>query len=108
MNIQLNVQLKTLDGEPLKKDAEGEACWDVRSIIIQSLLSTHADYTPTGEQKLSDYRLANSVKDAVLDLDLKSEEVVHIKECVCRMFNTLVYGQMCDLLEKVEEPASLA
>ena len=94
--IQLDVVLKDLSGAAVK---DGEKEVTLASVICAACINVLRgdDEMPSGE-KLALYRIAQAaVKGGEQEITL--EHRVLIKDRVRRMYSTLIYGQVHDLLE---------
>lgn len=108
MIIDLSVLLRDLDNKPLDRKLEDGkvTAWDIGGVFIHALTSSTST---TEKDKLDDYNLALKIKDADIvkdssgigrnKINLTIDEITHIKSCIGKVFNNLVYGQVYHILE---------
>lgn len=95
MHIDVDIELKTLDGGPVV-DASGPVT--VRSVAVNALLANYPDEHPTGEEKLRRYQIARAVH-AGGKVELRVEDVALIKLLVGKAYSPLVVGPVFEALE---------
>jgi hypothetical protein len=113
MKINLKQNLLEADGtyaklEKSEINKEGMRVKSKEDLTLKKILGRAALTTIEGltkeDDKSKDFELFLKInsKDEV---DLKSEEITHLKEKIKRMFNIIIVGQVCDyLLEGKENP----
>jgi len=100
MKIQLNQELKDLKGNVLEEGEKKEAI-TLKSICVNALLSPLGEKKgeePDGTEKMRRFCLAEKIEKAN-EIDLKSEDIVKIKNIVGQGFNTIIVGQVFKMLE---------
>ena len=95
MKVNFEKVLTTMDGEPLK---DGQEKLTLKSVCVNALLATISGDTPSGEEKLTRYLLANQIYTDN-EIELNSEDVSKIKKMVGMSFPTIVVGQAFQMLE---------
>ena len=89
MKIKINDKLKGINDEDLNVT--------VKDVIIQSLLS------PVQEDKQEDkwlkYEIYKKVKEAVSEVDLKTEQITIIKKAIGKFQPPLILGQTFEIIE---------
>lgn len=101
MKRNLNVVLKTLDGEPLKEDHNGTAR-DVllsRLAVNALLVNYHDEQSLSGEEKVKRFKLAQQINDADGDVEVTAEQVSLLKSLIAKGYTPLVVGQAYEILE---------
>lgn len=101
MKIDLDALLLDLDDQPIYK--KEEVPWSVRTVLCHALTAVQEGYKPESAEKFEDYTLAMDIKKAGKsgdDINFSIKEANHCRECVCRTFNTLIYGQIHGMFEK--------
>jgi len=88
-----NVQLKDLDGKPMK---DGDRVFTAKD-MIRDALWMHADQAATGEEKFKQHNLAIRIAEGATDYE--PEELALIKKTVAAYYRApLVVGQIFDLV----------
>lgn len=101
MKRNLNIVLKTLDGEPLKEDNNGT----VRDVLlsrlaVNALLVNYPDeQSLSGEEKVKRFKLAQQINDADGDVEITAEQVALLKSLIAKGYTPLVVGQAYEILE---------
>jgi len=96
MKIQMNQELKRLDGVPLK---DGENVVALKKPCVEALLGIYPDETGlSGEDKLLRWRLAQRI-DKGGEVELAAENIALIKKLVAKAYGPLIVGQVWELLE---------
>lgn len=101
MKRNLNVVLKTLDGQPLKEDHNG-AVRDVQlsRLAVNALLVNYPDeQSLSGEDKVKRFKLAKQINDADGDVEVTAEQVALLKSLIAKGYTPLVVGQAYEILE---------
>lgn len=101
MKRNLNVVLKTLDGQPLKEDHNG-AVSDVllSRLAVNALLVNYPDeQSLSGEEKVKRFKLAQQINDADGDVEVTAEQVALLKSLIAKGYTPLVVGQAYEILE---------
>lgn len=97
MKVNLNQEIKNLEGETIV--AQDKTPLTLKFVITNSLLITHPQEKDLdGNTKMKRYNLAHKIHKAN-EIDLSSEEIVEIKTMIGKVYNTLVYGYVNDILE---------
>lgn len=113
--IKVTQSLKTIDGKPMKqKKVVGVGIVDgkqvqkledggelkVRDILVDSLLADHEDEKGklSADEKLKRFILATDIQKNS-EIELKSEQVVLIKQLVAKSYNTLIVGQIMQIID---------
>lgn len=98
MKINVNHVLKTIDGQSMKDNVNGEAIdATVKMAIVNAVLSPVDK--ETGVKKLEKYQLAQKVYNADGEVELSAEEISLIKKQVGEVFPPIIVGQVFNLLE---------
>lgn len=97
MKINFNQKLKTLDGKEVK-DNDGKPL-TLGSVSVNALLSNIPNEKVDGKEKVRRYELAKTLNRGG-SIDVKSEDIVKIKELISQAYTTLIVGQTHELLEK--------
>ena len=94
-----NQALKNYDGNPIKA---GEKDADLKTVIINCLNFEHDKLKATAEQKIRAYLLS---MDFTRDnqVELKSEDIVFIKDRMLIVYSAVIFGQVMGLLEPVSK-----
>ncbi|MCD6262343.1 MAG: hypothetical protein J7J52_04905 [Deltaproteobacteria bacterium] len=95
MIVNMSAELKTLDGEPLIDAGKPVTLKDVS---VNALLAQQERETLDAKEKLARYELALKVNKGG-DVEVTVEEIAKIKDCVGKVYPTLVVGQVFHLLE---------
>ena len=101
MKRNLNVVLKTIDGEPLKEDHNGI----IRDVLlsrlaVNALLANYNDEPAlSGEDKVKRFKLAQQINDADGDVEVTAEQVALLKSLIAKGYTPLVVGQAYEILE---------
>ena len=89
MKIKLEITLKGIKDEPLQLT--------VKDVIIQSLLSPVNE--DKQEEKWHKYEVYKKVKEALDEVELKTEDVTLIKKMIGRFQPPLILGQCYEIIE---------
>ena len=102
MKINLNFAFVNLKGEPIPKgkDEEDATQLNLKAVCVSSLLGSYQDERIDGAEKLSRYRLAVKISNAIDEVELTVEEIALIKKLIAKMFSVLVTGQVWEYIEK--------
>jgi len=100
MKIKMGSELKQADGIRAITNSETQKNMTLRDVCINALLTPQKDENE--KDKYSDYELFKKIRDGGADVDLKTEEVVHIKKKIGLIYPALILGQAYDLLEKID------
>lgn len=98
MRIKVTDILTDYEG---KKVYEGEAPVTYRSVFATALNTVSDQDRPEPEQMAHIYALSVKLYSSN-EIDLTLEDATLIKERVGKVYNPLVYGRTCDLLEGKE------
>jgi len=104
MKIDLNQELKKIDGTPLMQQEESSGSVvtlnkviTLKSICINALFGNEKDLS--GDDKMKRYLLAIKIEKGSI-VDFSTEEIVLLKKLINQFFPTIVAPQCCLLLEK--------
>ena len=89
MKFEINTTLKGIKDEPLQLT--------VKDVIIQSLLSPVNE--DKQEEKWHKYEVYKKVKEALDEVELKTEDVTLIKKMIGRFQPPLILGQCYEIIE---------
>jgi len=105
MRIKVNQPLRKIDGEKIYKEilkdgkvVETKDEFLLKDACVNALLAND-DKITEGVEKMKRYLLASKIQQAK-ELELKSEEIVMIKEAVGKNYGALIVGQVYQMLEK--------
>lgn len=102
MLIDFNQKLKTLDGKDLKETGSDKIL-TLRSACANALINVMVDMEGKnipGEEKARRYNLATEIyKDTDKPKEMKMEILVELKALVGQAYNTIVVGQVHNMLE---------
>lgn len=97
MLVKVNVPLKTMDGQVMKDNVDGEAVdATVQMAIVNAVLSPVEK--ELGVDKVKKYELAKKIY-ANDEVDLNEDEIKTIKDAVGKNFAPIVVGQIYELLK---------
>jgi len=97
MLVNVNQVLKTMDGQVMKDNVDGNAVdATVKMAIVNAILSPVKD--ESGVDKVKKYELAKKIY-ASDEVDLDEKEIALIKERVGEGFAPIVVGQIFELLK---------
>ena len=97
MLVKVNVPLKTLDGQTMKDNVDGEAVDAlVKMVIVNAILSPVEK--ESGIEKVKKYELAKKIY-ANDEVDLDEKEIAVIKDRVGENFAPIIVGQIYELLK---------
>lgn len=97
MLVKVNVPLKTMDGQVMKDNVDGEAVDAlVKMAIVNAVLSSVE--RESGIEKVKKYELAKKIY-ASDEVDLDEDEIKLIKDRVGETFPPIVVGQVYELLK---------
>lgn len=99
MKINVTSVLKSFPGDELK-DAKGEPM-TFRSVFGTVLGTMRDGEEIDGDKKYQMYNIGVKIY-ATDEVQLKPEEAVILKERVAVFYSPVVYGQVCDLLDKTK------
>jgi len=89
---------KDSNGNPLIVEVENKALKKtLKGVICDSLLYENPQTPLTGAEKNNRYKIWSSVNNAKTIVELKSEEITIIKECIGAIQPILIVGQ-CEML----------
>lgn len=98
--INLKQKIKTFEGKPVNlSDGKNKTELTLKSVLITALTAQYQEEKIEGEEMIKRYELAKAVhkKDKI---EMTSEEKVTAKELVGKMYGTLIYGIVNEILEK--------
>ena len=97
MLVKVDVLLKTMDGQVMKDNVDGEAVdATIKMIIVNAILSPVEK--ESGIDKVKKYELAKKVF-ANDEVDLNEDEIKLIKDRVGEVFPPIIVGQVYELLK---------
>ena len=123
-SIQLNQDLKDLDGEPM--NASRDCCvqksngdlttdkvgnyvilrvptpddkLDLRKVCINALITDRKDEHITADEKYAKYKLFRKFHEAKDNIELESGDIESVKKYIGQYWPTLIMGQAYDMLE---------
>jgi len=97
MLVNVNQTLKTMDGQVMKDNVDGNAVdATVKMAIVNAILSPTKD--ESGIEKVKKYELAKKIY-ASDEVDLDEKEIALIKERVGEGFAPIIVGQIFELLK---------
>jgi len=97
MLVKVNVPLKTMDGQVMKDNVDGQAVdATVKMAIVNAVLSPVQN--EKGVDKVKKYELAKKVHTSD-EVDLNEDEIKLIKERVGETFPPIVVGQIYEILK---------
>ncbi len=103
MKLDLSKEVKSLNGdamlEKINANAEPKAI-TYENIIVNAIMGVVDGEKISGEEKFKRYNLAKDIHDKPEEVELSLEDRVLIKERVNRFYSVLIYGRVCDFLEK--------
>lgn len=106
MKVKLNQCLLKIDGEKLYKEimeggklVETKNEFQLKDVCINALMANIEGDKIDGLEKMKRYLLATKIQKAN-ELDLKSEEIVKLKELIGKVYGVLIVGQAYEMLEK--------
>lgn len=102
MRIDLNHQMRSLDGDILKDQANKDLT--LRAIFIQSLLDPEQSRSLSGEEKLERHDFAVEIKATKRYYELNDNNVKKLKDLVGKVFTPLIVGQVWPILDKGHHP----
>ena len=95
---QSNEFTKKSDGSPLVVEvADKKSERTLKSVICESLLQEDPKLPLSGKEKSERYKLWLLVNNAKKAVELKTEEIAKIKECILNIQPILIAGQ-CEVL----------
>lgn len=106
MKIKLSQPLKDFKGETIKRNGEDLV---LRDVLVGGLL---CEFDSTGKQRLRDVTPAEKIRIWEIgplltneeEVELKSDDLVFIKEGIDKLYNGLIYGQVVEMIEPKENP----
>ena len=97
MLVKVNIPLKTMDGQVMKDNVDGQAVdATIKMVIVNAVLSPVQK--ESGIDKVKKYELAKKVY-ASDEVDLNEDEIKLIKDAVGENFAPIVVGQIYELLK---------
>jgi len=97
MLVKVNVPLKTLDGQTMKDNVDGQAVdATVKMAIVNAVLSPVDK--ESGIDKVKKYELAKKIY-ASDEVDLNEDDIKLIKDRVGETFAPIIVGQIYELLK---------
>jgi len=99
---RLNTPIKDLDNKDITDPANGKTANLKDSVTTALLFQDQNTGQLTGEEKLKRFALAKKVHDAPETVDLTAEDIVLIKDCVNKLYTTLIYARLVEALDPKE------
>lgn len=106
MKIKLDKCLVDIEGEKMFKDSivDGKRVvskneFQLKDVCVNALMANVDEEKIDGNEKMKRYLLATKIQKAN-ELDLKSEEIVKLKEQIGKVYGTMIVGQAYQMLEK--------
>lgn len=101
MKLDLSVEMKNLDGSPIKDISRPEhPALTLRDIISSALLNERDDERLSGQEKSIRFALATKIWGANgHPLELTVEEAALIKEAVGKGYKPIISGQVWAIIE---------
>jgi len=97
MKVKVNETLRTLAGETMKDNVDGEAVdATVRMAMVNAVLAPVQK--ESGVEKVAKYELAKKIYSSD-EVDLDEKEIAMIKNAVGENFAPIVVGQIFELLK---------
>ena len=97
MKVKVNEVLRTLDGQTMKDNVDGQAVdATVKTVIVNAVLAPVDK--ESGIDKVKKYELAKKIY-ASDEVDLDEDEIKTIKDAVGKNFAPIVVGQIYELLK---------
>ena len=97
MLVKVNVPLRTLDGQVMKDNVDGQAVdATVRTAIVNAVLAPVQK--ESGIEKVKKYELAKRIFEND-EVDLNEDEIKTIKDAVGENFAPIIVGQIYELLK---------
>ena len=103
MKVDLNKPILDLLGDPVKISVikgKSEEVWTIKRAVCDALMQQYQAEITTGDQKLARYSLALKIHESNGEIDLKAEQIVLMKEVANLAYAPLVYGRICEMLDK--------
>lgn len=101
MKIDLTQKIMGVDGIKALENVDTKCDLTLKDVCINAILFPEENQKDPKE-KYNDYEIFIKLRDATKEVELTSEEISRIKELSVLVLGKLVYGQVCDLLEKKE------
>ena len=101
MKIDILQKIIGVDGIKALPNTETKRDLTLKDICINSILAQE-EKQKDGKEKYTDFEIFIKLRDAKKEVELSSEEISRIKEKGNLVLGVLVYGQLCDYLEKKE------
>jgi len=96
--LKLDVEFKTLEGEPVK--GPGGSNLNLRTACITSLLTPgEGDKSLSGDKKYERFKLSQTIHNAKEDIELKAEDKALLKKLIGEIYLPLIVGQAFDMLD---------
>ena len=102
MKINLDQKIIGVDGIKPLPNTENGMDLTLKDVCINAALFPE-EAQKDGKKKYGDYEIFVKLRDAKKEVELSSEEISRIKELSVMALGKLVYGQVCDMLEKKGE-----
>ena len=98
MRIDFGKVLTDFEGQPIKESPRPDSKEvTLKTVCINALLGNGPDEKIDGTEKLRRYQLANKIHCGTQEISI--EEAKTIKELVGKAYNTIVVGQVFEILE---------
>lgn len=103
MKINLNEEIKKLDGSGFVLNVEGdEKSNTIKSLLIRAALYEDQREVLNGEVKFERYALAKKLTNAIDSIDLPLKDVTTLKNNSSKLYSVEAYGSICNLIDPTE------
>jgi len=102
MKIDITQRILGIDGTKALPNSITNLDLTLKDICINSILAPD-EKKKDAKSNYTDYEIFLKLRDAKKEVDLSSEEISRIKELGNIALGKLVFGQLCDLLEKKDK-----
>ena len=96
MVINVSTSLLNFDGSPCQRDPKDTRPFTVRDAIDQAI--SMPDPTMSSDDKYALFKVGRRLYEGEA-VELSLEEAVMVKAAVAKIFNPVVYGCICEMLE---------
>lgn len=97
MKIDFDQRVKTIGGKPVNIDPTSSEPDTLGDLCLFSL-ATMTKHDEPPERKFQRYKLGRCIEPGG-EIDLKSEDIILIKDCAGSVLTPFAYGAVVDLLE---------
>lgn len=104
MKFNTKLPVLNLEKDPLKESHAQDAKELLfRTVFVNALLSDEKTVEQNRELKVKKFGLAERIQDSQEDVSLTTDEVVLIKECVNKIYPTIIVGRVESFFEGPKE-----